>query len=176
MWAVFPSSDYYTPTAVPSVTCLGRGHWSFLIGSPAEYFRSPSHPFGNFPCSSCRTSPRRCRWQLPVTPCRELRFPESREGTSRFASVALLYAGRLAYHGSDVAVAYRIIRLSPEVRWDRAFLYRKVKSASGGFTMASLSQAHPLGYLPSPQCAFQGHAAHTIERSKMLSPNGSWGP
>ena len=36
--------------------------------------------------------------------------------------------------------------------------------------MSSLSQAHPLGYLPSPQCAFQGHAAHALERSRRLDP------
>ncbi len=72
--------------------------------------------------------------------------------------------------------ACRIIQLSHEVRWDRVYLYRRVKPASVEFTVASLSQARRLGYLPSPQRAFQGHAAHILERPKMLSPNGSLGP
>src|SRR5262249_30635405 len=41
--------------------------------------------------------------------------------------------------------------------------------------MASLSQALRLGDLPPPHRTFQGHAAHIIEWSMMLRPNGSWG-
>src|SRR5215467_7498768 len=41
--------------------------------------------------------------------------------------------------------------------------------------MASLSQALRLGALPPPHRTFQGHAAHIIEWSMMLRPNGSWG-
>ena len=41
--------------------------------------------------------------------------------------------------------------------------------------MSSLSQAQPLGYLPSPHCAFQGHAAHTARWPAVLRPNDSGG-
>src|SRR4030095_16160310 len=41
--------------------------------------------------------------------------------------------------------------------------------------MLSLSQAPPLGDLPSPHGAFQGHAAHTMRWPMMLSPKGSVG-
>src|SRR5216683_6779328 len=52
----------------------------------------------------------------------------------------------------------------------RVIVPRRTICASCKFTLSSLSQAHPLGYLPSPQCAFQGHAAHAIERSRRLGP------
>lgn len=41
--------------------------------------------------------------------------------------------------------------------------------------MSSLSQAQPLGYLPSPHCAFQGDATHTMRWPMMLTPNDSRG-
>ncbi len=41
--------------------------------------------------------------------------------------------------------------------------------------MPSLSQALPLGYLPSPHSAFQEHAAHTAGWPAMLSSKGSLG-
>ena len=41
--------------------------------------------------------------------------------------------------------------------------------------MSSLSQALLLEYLPSSHSAFQDHAAHIVEWSTMLRPNGSWG-
>src|SRR5713226_96964 len=58
----------------------------------------------------------------------------------------------------------------------RVIVPRSTICASCKFTLSSLSQAHPLGYLPSPQCAFQGHAAHALERSRRLGPTtqGEW--
>ena len=41
--------------------------------------------------------------------------------------------------------------------------------------MSFLSQALPLGYLPSPHSAFQEHAAHLLEWSRRLSSKGSKG-
>ena len=41
--------------------------------------------------------------------------------------------------------------------------------------MSSLSQALPLGYLPSPHSAFQEHAAHNVKWSTLLSSKGSLG-
>ncbi len=41
--------------------------------------------------------------------------------------------------------------------------------------MSPLSQALLLEYLPSSHSAFQDHAAHIVEWSTMLRPNGSWG-
>ena len=41
--------------------------------------------------------------------------------------------------------------------------------------MSLLSQALPLGYLPSPHSAFQGHAAHITRWPVMLRPKGSTG-
>ena len=63
--------------------------------------------------------------------------------------------------------------LSDKVGSDRGVVPRRMIPASGGFTVPLLSQAQPLGYLPSPHCAFQGHAAHPTERSAGLSPKGS---
>jgi len=58
----------------------------------------------------------------------------------------------------------------------RGVVPRRMIPASGGFTVPLLSQAQPLGYLPPPHCAFQGHAAHPAERSAGLSPKGSVAP
>src|ERR687887_2308339 len=46
---------------------------------------------------------------------------------------------------------------------------------SGAFTMLCLSQACLLGYTPSPQHAFQGDAAHQVQRRIWLTPNDSPG-
>src|SRR5947207_15400106 len=45
-----------------------------------------------------------------------------------------------------------------------------------GCTLASLSQASPLGGLPPPHDTLQDHAAHSTEWSGELRPNGSLGP
>jgi hypothetical protein len=50
---------------------------------------------------------------------------------------------------------------------------RRMKPASFGLTMSSLSQAPHLEDLSSAPCAFQGHAAHPVQRRTELSPNGS---
>src|SRR5438094_1921503 len=47
---------------------------------------------------------------------------------------------------------------------------RRSMCASCRVTLSSLSQAQPLCYLLSPHCAFQGHAAHALERSRRLGP------
>ena len=70
---------------------------------------------------------------------------------------------------------FRIDWLTYQARYVRGEISRRTMHASGTFTMSSLSQALLLEYLPSSHSAFQGHAAHTVEWSAMLRPNGSWG-
>src|SRR4029434_1666057 len=50
-----------------------------------------------------------------------------------------------------------------------------MKPTSVAFTMPCLSQACLLGYTPSPQHAFQGDAAHQVQRRTWLTPNDSPG-
>jgi hypothetical protein len=50
-----------------------------------------------------------------------------------------------------------------------------MKPTSDAFTMPCLSQACLLGYTPSPQHAFQGDAAHQVQRRTWLTPNDSPG-
>src|SRR5262249_10297174 len=50
-----------------------------------------------------------------------------------------------------------------------------MKPTSGAFTMPRLSQACLLSYTPSPQHAFQGDAAHQVQRRTWLTPNDSSG-
>ena len=65
--------------------------------------------------------------------------------------------------------------LTYQARYVRGEITRRTMHASGTFTMSSLSQALLLEYLPFSHSAFQGHAAHIVEWSAMLRPNGSWG-
>ena len=84
----------------------------------------------------------------------------------RFFHVGLPAAKRLQF---------RLDWLTEQARYVRGEITRRTMHASGKFTMSSLSQALLLEYLPSSHSAFQGHAAHIVEWSAMLRPNGSWG-
>ena len=85
---------------------------------------------------------------------------------SSFFHVGLTSAKRLQF---------RIDWLTYQARYVRGEITRRTMHASGKFTMSSLSQALLLEYLPFSHSAFQDHAAHIVEWSTMLRPNGSWG-
>jgi hypothetical protein len=126
-----------------------------------------------FPCSLVLDSATWGRWRLPSILSRILRSP-TRHGvtpggpmTPCSASFVLKSTGASA----SLCCPDQTGSLSDQGGSDRRSFPRRMTSASGGFTVPRLRQAQPLGYLLSPHCAFQGHAAHIRERPPMLGPN-----
>jgi hypothetical protein len=135
--------------------------------------RSPCHPVKGFPGSLALDSATWGRWRLPSILSRRLRSPTCHGVTPggpmipRSASFVLKSTGAVV----SLCCPDQARSLSDQGGSDRRSFPRRMKSASDGFTVPRLRQAQPLGYLLSPHCAFQGHAAHTRERPPMLSPN-----
>jgi hypothetical protein len=140
---------------------------------PSTTPRSPWHPVKGFPCSLALDSATWGRWRLPCILSRLLRFP-TRHGvtpgepmTPRAAAYVLQDTGAVA----RLCCPDQARSLADQGGSARRTFPRRMKPASDGFTIPRLRQAQPLGYLLSPHCAFQGHAAHTGERPPVLSPN-----
>jgi len=135
--------------------------------------RSPSHPVKGFPCSLALDSATWGRWRLQSILPRASRSPTCHGVTPGGPMTPRSPAFVLQETGASASLCCpgSARSLSAQEGSDRRSFPRRMKSASGGFTVPRLRQAQPLGYLLSPHCAFQGHAAHIRERPPMLSPN-----
>src|SRR5262249_54506074 len=158
-----------------SVRGLSRfGHWRVRQGViPPTTPRSPCHPVKGFPCSLALDSATWGRWRFPSILSRASRSP-TRHGVTPGGPMTPCSAA-FVIQGTGAVVRLcgpgQARSLSDQGGSDRRTFPRRMRSASDGFTVPRLRQAQPLGYLLSPHCAFQGHAAHTRERPPMLSPN-----
>jgi hypothetical protein len=134
--------------------------------------RSPCHPVKGFPCSLALDSTTWRRWRFPCILSRLLRFPTRHGRTPGKPMTPCATAFVLQGIGAVAKLCCpgQAGSLSAQGGSDRRTFPRRMKPASDGFTVPRLRLAQPLGYLLSPHCACQGHAAHTSERPLMLSP------
>jgi hypothetical protein len=142
LYRAFLCSEYYGPS-----DCL-QGPWS-IPGSFVPSSRSPSHPLQALPCSQGWTHRQCCRWRFAPHLYRTSRLPRGDE-------VDRSLVPTLPGIRRPVGVPRPTLRqgvalwLPPQGGCGRGRVPRRGTSASCALTMASRSQAWPLGDLLSP--------------------------
>jgi hypothetical protein len=157
-----------------------RGPWRMRPGVvPRTPHRAPWPPVTGVPCSLGLDAPTCRRRRFPSIPHRSWWVP-TRHGVKPGVpmtpdpSACRLRTVRAL---ESLCSASRAGSLSGKRGSDRRTCPRRMQPASGGCALSRFRQAQPLGDLPAPPCAFQGHAAHAGERPHTRSPtdgSASW--